>query len=135
MDSKDCRAQLTYLQWQELYKTERPYDIASAYYHGDIPKTNVVLLKSSEEELVHNVRGQEKDFELDKHGFAFCRLEGNEASLKNFHDRDAVENFFIPEIVEPLLTKHVESAERIFVFDWHVSRSKRSSRLSFFDEM
>jgi hypothetical protein len=123
MVSKSCKARLTYLQWQERYKIERPYDIASAYHRDDIPKTNVVLVENDEEEIIHDARGHESEFELDSHGFAFRRFDDSENEFKDFYNKEAVEEVFIPEVVEPFLRKHVPGVERMFVFDWHVSCS------------
>lgn len=121
MDVNDQRARLVYIQWQDHYKIERPYIITSAHYQGDIPRTNVVLSKNIEEEIIHDARGQESSFELDTHGFTFRHLKGAEAGFKDFYNKEAVEQSFIPDTVVPFLKKHVEGAGRIVVFDWHVS--------------
>lgn len=65
----DTVAKLTYLEWQDHYKTEKPF-IAL-----DVPKDAVdqrggnVTFKQSAGDVMHDIRGSEKDFTLDGHGW------------------------------------------------------------------
>jgi hypothetical protein len=120
MDLKDVKAVLAYMQWQEKFNGEKPYDISSAGYEGKGPRTNVIHVQNSEAEVINDVRGRESHFQLDRHGFAFRVLEGEETAFDRFYDKDAVEKIFIPQVVIPFLKRHVEGADRVFVFDWHV---------------
>jgi len=108
----------TYLQWQELYNKEKPFEVF-AKIPGDAKDqrwTNQVF-KNGPLENVEDVRGNEAAYTLDKHGFAFRR---NISSLVDFDDHDAVERIYFPEM-EALILREVEDAKKVFIFNWEVS--------------
>src|SRR5947207_1736367 len=67
-ETVDSLAKLTYLEWHDHYKTEKPFMAL------DIPEDAVdkrggnITFKQGEEEVIHDIRGHEKDFTLDGHG-------------------------------------------------------------------
>ncbi|KAI9795222.1 MAG: hypothetical protein M1833_007304 [Piccolia ochrophora] len=64
--------QLNFLQWQDIYNTEKPFELMT-----DIPadapdqrRTNLVF-HSVGEQKIRDVRGVEDRYSLDAHGFAY----------------------------------------------------------------
>ena len=62
--------------------------------------------------VVHDARGREDEFSLDKNGFQFVKYPSVE---KEFDDDERIQNVYYPE-VEKLL-KEVAGAKRVFIFD------------------
>lgn len=117
------QATFSYIQWKDIYSDEKPYEILA-----DLPteassaaKTNITLEKGSPVNVT-DVRGLEEDFSLDKNGFAFIK---HKSDFTEFDKSKFVETEFLPNIVEPFLKKHVEGADRIVFFDWHLRRNVR----------
>ena len=107
---------LQFLDWQDLYETEKPFQIFI-----DVPKdaedprdTNLVF--KSVDVKFHNVRGQSDEFTLDDHGFMYRQ---HTTAVSDFTDRKVVVDDYLPE-VEALLRKEVEGVDRVFFFDWRV---------------
>ena len=125
---RDEEARFHYIQWQDLYEHEKPFEILA-----DIPKdspdkraTNVVLREEAPE-LVHDVREDEASYELDKHGFAFREML---SEFSEFDKRLLVEGDFLPNHVKPWLLDNVDGADRVEFFDWHVSQTSLHERLT-----
>jgi hypothetical protein len=116
--ARDETASFHYIEWQDLYEKEKPFEILADLPDGfpDSRKTNIVL-KENSPERIKDVRGHEADFSLDDHGFAFRNIE---TSFLEYDKRRLVEAEFLPGVVEPFLREHVEGADRIVFFDWHV---------------
>ncbi|KAH9864713.1 hypothetical protein J1614_010649 [Plenodomus biglobosus] len=66
---------------------------------------------------IHDVRGREEDFTLDKSGFQFYRHTAQE---KDFIDDERIKTGYYTEIEQ--LLKDVTGASRVFVFDHTVRR-------------
>lgn len=66
---------------------------------------------------IHDVRGREKDFTLDKSGFQFYRHTTQE---KDFVDDERIKTGYYTEIEQ--LLKDVTGASRVFAFDHNVRR-------------
>ena len=62
--------------------------------------------------LVHDVRGREAEFSLDKNGFQFVNYPSAE---KEFDNDERIKEVYYPE-VEKIL-KEVAGAKRVFIFD------------------
>ncbi|KAI0706784.1 hypothetical protein C8T65DRAFT_740617 [Cerioporus squamosus] len=67
--------------------------------------------------VIHDVRGREDEFTLDKHGFQFVHWPSSE---KEFVDEEAIKSKYYPE-VEALL-KEATGAKRIFIFNHTIRR-------------
>ncbi|MCJ1359294.1 MAG: hypothetical protein MMC33_009295 [Icmadophila ericetorum] len=70
--------------------------------------------------VVHDVRGREQDFTLEKN--AFATISGVSSEEKDFSDDEHIKNVYYPE-VEKLLLNHVDGAQRIFLFDHTIRRT------------
>ncbi|PSS22369.1 hypothetical protein M430DRAFT_137540 [Amorphotheca resinae ATCC 22711] len=120
MDSPVEKTTLQFIQWSDLYTTEKPFQIfidlpPSA---GDARRTNVVF--EQREVILQDMRGSESSFSLDRHGFIarhHARIPGLESPTTSF-----IETVYLPAVIE-LLKREVEGADRVVIFDWRVSRS------------
>jgi hypothetical protein len=117
-DLPAVEANLLYLKWQDLYKTEKPFEIFVNIPEGSADRrpTNLVF-ELGEKQKIRNIRGHENDFHLDTHGFKTC---SRPICFDLWEDMNAVTSQYLPEI-EQVLREEVEGADEIFVFDWQVS--------------
>ncbi|KAL4248818.1 asaB hydroxylase/desaturase family protein [Abortiporus biennis] len=69
--------------------------------------------------IIHDVRGRESDYNLDKNGFQFVK---SQSEMKEFDNEDVIEKMYYRE-VEDLLKKEV-GASRVFVFDHTLRRQQ-----------
>ncbi|KAI1791827.1 hypothetical protein LXA43DRAFT_1136456 [Ganoderma leucocontextum] len=75
--------------------------------------------------VVHDVRGREAEFSLDKNGFQFVRWPSVE---KDFTDEEVIKEKYYPE-VERIL-KEATGAKRIHIFDHTIRRNPSSEAQS-----
>ena len=117
----DEKAILLYLKWQELYKTEKPYQLFSAIAEQQLPIQGATNLEwtNGDIETIHDVRGIESQFTLDKNGFGFCSTSTN---VRNFSSTAQIEKTYLPE-VENILRREVEGVDQIHLFDWRIRKN------------
>jgi hypothetical protein len=116
MADQELMVTLKFLDWQELYETEKPFQIFTNIPDEAEDKRTSNLVFEDVEIAVHNVRGREKDFDLDANGFRFLR---HVSILDDFHSQKKIEDIYLKE-VEILLRKEVEGVDKVFIFDWRV---------------
>lgn len=120
-------ASFEFLQWQESYEKQKPYEIFlpldsfGEQHRNKVPRSNLVFEPRTVS--VQDVRGREGDFGLDTHGFQFVRHStGVIADLK---DRRAVSERYVPEMMgvlrECLAGTVDEASVRTLCFDLRVS--------------
>ena len=116
MAAGHVQASLGFLQWQDLYEWEKPFQIFI-----DIPKnaedqrdTNLVF--KQERLTIQDVRELSSKPSLDDIGFIYRRHTTRHV---DFSSRKAVDQSYLPE-VEQLLRKELEGVDRVFIFDWRV---------------
>nr|VWO97140.1 Uncharacterized protein [Ganoderma boninense] len=85
------------------------------------PDTNVGL--DPRPALVHDVRGREADFSLDKNGFQYLRWPSVE---KDFADDEVIKDKYYPEVEQIL--KEATGAKRVYIFD-HTVRLRRARQV------
>jgi hypothetical protein len=123
MDDRDIYnsvvAKLSFLQWQDLYKREKPYEIYVDLPDGypEVKQNN--LLFQQVDTVINDVRGHEDRFQLENQGFQFEKFP-TKLQDADLGDRHLVESIYLPE-VEDLLRTQYPNANRIFIFDWRVS--------------
>jgi len=117
---KNSIASVKFIKWQQLYEREKPFQVFI-----DPPKdakdhrtTNLVY--EDRDVVFHDVRGQEKNFDLDNQGFAFCH---HNLKFEDFENNEAVERDYLPEI-ERIIKAEVDGADKVFFFDWRLRNSK-----------
>ena len=72
------------------------------------------------EVTIHDIRGQESNFNIDTH--AFSTLRTAPSAEKSFTDDASIKKNYYPE-VESLLLEHVPGAKRILLFDHTIRRA------------
>jgi hypothetical protein len=122
--ARDELASFNYLIWNEKYRKEKPYElILDLPLDSPVEARTNIKFGAGPEEQIHDLRGKESTLSLDGTGFIYRHIQPD-SSEANFNDRHWVEKTYMPNVVEPFLRKHVHGADRIFFFDWHVSRIK-----------
>ncbi|KAL8958517.1 MAG: hypothetical protein Q9193_004444, partial [Seirophora villosa] len=116
----DETARLSYLQWQEVYAVEKPYQIFLAFPE-DVPeeKTSNLEFGLGDTELIRDLRAADTRFSLDEHGFTTATME----LCPHSFSEDEINNRYIPELCE--MVKKSTNADRVISFDWRVSRRRR----------
>jgi hypothetical protein len=109
-------ATLKYLQWQDLYRSEKPFicfvDIPA---HAEDKRDNNLVFEDRQT-LINDVRSSDIDFSLDNNGFM---LRSHTSTVSSF-DPETVQKIYLPE-VEYLLRSNLEEVDKVFFFDWRVS--------------
>lgn len=119
MTTHDITTSLNFLQWQELYEEERPFQIFINIPEDAEDQRNTNLVFEKVGLTVHDVRGHSEDFSLDTNGFMYRQHSTKTTSFRN---RKFVGENYLPE-VEALLKHEVEGADQIFFFDWRLRKN------------
>ncbi|PCH36564.1 hypothetical protein WOLCODRAFT_28657 [Wolfiporia cocos MD-104 SS10] len=93
---------------------EAPYTYAYQAPEGT-PRTNIGT--DSHPVVVHDVRGREEEFSLDKTGFQFVKHVSQE---KEFDDEERIKTVYYKEVEE--LLKNTVGAKRVYIFDHTIRR-------------
>jgi hypothetical protein len=113
-------ADFEFIEWQELYNMEKPYEIfiqlPKGLEHEQNNRTNLVF-KKYEDNIVQDLRGQESQFDLDRNGFQIFDLP---TSFRHWHDRKAVENEYMKECVD-ILRGILDDVDSIYFYNWRAS--------------
>ena len=119
---QDFSHSFDYLVWDPIYHYEKPFQIFS-----DIPpdsfdqrKTNL-RFEGAEPEQVHDVRGEEELYTLDRHGFQYVK-HTSKLTDDELRDSRVVEDSYYREC-EAVLRQKLEGVDQVLVFDWRVSSS------------
>jgi hypothetical protein len=105
-----------YAKWTNRLQTEKPYTIIS-----DLPgvtedqKSNMTFHEGPEE-LVTDIRGREKDFTLDDHGFMVGKQSFPDVDMSS---AEAIATYQME--VEKFIKANVEGADKVIFFDHRVS--------------
>jgi len=70
--------------------------------------------------LVSDIRGREREFEVNYHGFGV--VSGIDSKEKEFTSDDSIRTNYYPEVEETIF-KHIPGAKRVILFDHTVRRS------------
>lgn len=116
MTTHNITTSLNFLQWQELYEEERPFQIFINIPEDAEDQRNTNLVFEKVGLTVQDVRGHSEDFSLDTNGFMYRQ---HSSKITSFRDRKFVSENYLPEI-EALLKREVEGADQVFCFDWRV---------------
>ncbi len=118
---------LQYLEWQDLYNVEKPFEILM-----DIPETMPEVRRSNlkfkpvEGQVVHGIRGKEQEFDFDKHGFQFVEAP---TTFTDFKNPVAVDTAYADECKQ-LLMKNLEGVDRVFFYNWRVRNTSHQNHLT-----
>jgi hypothetical protein len=117
---KDQTAQLSYLQWQDLYQTEKPFQLfaqVSEDQAGQKPKMGNLIFAPGPREIMHDLRGRESNFTLDSSGFAVRQQKMPQVDLST---TEGIQEGLLP-IMTDFMKQEVEGADFVLPFDWSVS--------------
>jgi len=121
------KGEFHYVEWQDLYKDEKPFQILI-----DLPgeatnkrTTNLVFSKGIEENI-QDVREQLSKFDLDIHGFVH-RNHPTRLKMEDFADKAKVENIFLPEC-EAILKDVMDGVDQVYFYNWLLRDTDQSSR-------
>lgn len=111
-DAEDEVARLNYIQDSDIFSRQKPYEVLSEVPVG-LEKSNFKLRPGSPE-TIHDIRGRESHFDLDRNGFQVVPhvLE------TTLFDEDTITREYLPAV--ELLLKAVHPGADIHVFDWQV---------------
>ena len=114
----DESAKLSYIQWQEKYLAEKPYQVFVPLPMG-VPEENAsnLVFDLGHEEVIRDIRGSSTGFSLDEHGFTICSMD---MSPHSFSEMEII-NDYIPKTCE--LMKEAVNADLVVPFDWRVCRA------------
>ncbi|KAE8136797.1 hypothetical protein BDV38DRAFT_283735 [Aspergillus pseudotamarii] len=105
-------AQFSYIENRDCFQYEKPYQILS-HIRDNQSKANLSWERPAKEKVI-NIRGNESNFGLDKHGFCFRTAP---TTFKDWDVARQVETYHIPE-VKRLIKEMVEGVDEVEVFDW-----------------
>jgi hypothetical protein len=110
-------ARILYLDWQDLYNDERPFQIFSVIpKDAENQKADNLVFTEGELETMHDMRGKESEYTLDRNGFF---IRHHTSKMMDFSNEDAIKETYIPEI-EALLKAELEGIDQVHVFDYRV---------------
>ncbi|KAK3072347.1 hypothetical protein LTR53_006997 [Teratosphaeriaceae sp. CCFEE 6253] len=105
-----------------------PSDGSSPFNYVETPPTGSPQRNYGEfpqEVTIEDVRGREKDFDMNTNGFGV--IQGVQSEEKDFTDDEHIKQVYYPE-VERLLLENAPGAKRVFLFDHTVRRSDPGAR-------
>ncbi|KAI1179090.1 putative 7 alpha-cephem-methoxylase [Nemania sp. FL0916] len=115
----DAVGSFNYLQWQDKFKTEKPYYLYIDPPPGQ-PNANFVTSPGAPE-IVHDVRGREHEFNLDDNGFAFARQEFPLCTVTD----ETIQKQYLPAM-EVLIREYLKQYCEIIWFDWRCRSSDKT---------
>ena len=117
MSTSDVDVTLKFLDWQELYSREKPFQIFIDIPDDAVDQRSSNLVFRNVKIPLKDVRTVPYEFSLDANGFIFRNYKTN---VGEDLSRDTVETTYLPEI-ETILREELTGVDRIFIFDWRVS--------------
>ena len=125
MALKDRQVAFEYLEWQDLYEEEKPFEVFIQIPDGlpDARPTNLVFNKVCTQ-LVKDIRGNESEYTLNEQGFQVVKVP---TAFKDFYNRDSVEQHYKAECAQ-LLMDNLEGVDRLYFFNWRVGFEQKSKR-------
>lgn len=123
MASLDEQVRLRFLQWQDLYMEEKPFEIVTEAIQGSENRRTNLVFGTNGQQTVRDVRGRERSrFELDSHGFAY---EFKPCPFDGYDDKQRIIKEYLPW-AESIIKHKVGDSGCIFIFDWRVSENLRT---------
>ena len=118
MSTSELDITLKFLDWQELYSNEKPFQIFIDIPDDAVDQRGSNLVFKDIQVPLKDVRTMPDHFSLDDNGFIYRKHKTN---ISDLADRETVETIYLPE-VESILRKEMEGVDRVFFFDWRVSQ-------------
>ncbi|KAL9124331.1 MAG: hypothetical protein Q9217_006331 [Psora testacea] len=110
-------AQLGFIKPLDLYTKEKPYwlFLGRPEHMPDVDLTNVKTDTIAGIPL-HDVRGREDSYSLDKYGFRFIKTN---QTFQAFDNEQRIIDEYLPQ-AEKLIKNNIPYAEKIHIYDWRV---------------
>ena len=123
MAGLDEKVELRFLQWQDLYEAEKPFEIVTDAIQGSGSRRTNLVFGTNGQQTIRDIRGcQATRFALDSHGFSYksepCPFDG-------YDDKQRIIREYLPW-AESIIKQEVGDNGRIFIFDWRVSEGRRT---------
>lgn len=112
-------ARFIYLQWQELYEKEKPFQVFATVDEESTEKLSNLVFAQGPPVTICDLRGQCDHFTLDQNGFM---VRHDRIPDVDFSTEEAVRQNILPRL-EELIRREVEGADVVYCFDWGVRRS------------
>ena len=112
IEPHDEHTLLNYLKWQPKFYEEKPYEVLSQVPEG-LDQANFTL-ESGQPQVIHDLRGQEDDFNMDDNGFAIIHQDIPHCNF----DTESIEKIYLPSIHD--LLQEIDPGCESFIFDWKV---------------
>ena len=114
---KDEKAKLNFLQWQELYERQKPYEIITKSTQGPDGRWTNLVFGTNEEQTIRDGRGVEDHFSLDRHDFTYRSMN---PAFSGFESKKRMLQEHLPWVASTI-KQEAGDAECAFVFDWRVT--------------
>lgn len=111
----EVETSINFLTRDELYEHEKPFQLKYHVAQG-IPTTNM-RLQRQESIKISSMRGQERDFSLDKNGFTVLKMD-KEIPYEDFSNPAGIKGY-LDMVAEQLRTRL--GADKVQVYQYVVS--------------
>ncbi|KAI1415842.1 hypothetical protein F5Y13DRAFT_177940 [Hypoxylon sp. FL1857] len=115
----EINVNLTFLQWKELYKIEKPFQIFINIPADAEDKRSTNLSWKTKSKAVRDIRCLETPPSIDEFGFTF---RYHPSRLADFSSKEQITSTYLPE-VEEIIRAELNNVEKVFIFDWRVKDS------------
>jgi hypothetical protein len=102
-------ASFKFIKWNDLYKTEKPFQIFANLPDDATDKRFSNLDWEDKPKTVSDLRGRGAEYSLDANGFTVVK---HQSHMSDFTDRGRIEREYLPE-VEELLREKVGGADKV----------------------
>lgn len=107
---------LRYLDWQERYKHEKPFQVFAEVPEGSTERLTNLVFVQSPPISIRDLRGNEEHFSLDQNGFMIRRYEMPNVQMTT---QQQMKENVIP-CFDALVKREVKGADFVYCFDWGV---------------
>ncbi|KAI0892893.1 hypothetical protein F4806DRAFT_505357 [Annulohypoxylon nitens] len=117
---KEMEANLAFLQWNDLYDVEKPFQIFINIpgYAEDKRSTNLSWEVKSK--VIRDIRGLEVPPTLNDYGFKFLHRPSR---LSDFSSKEKIASVYLPE-VEEIIKAELRDVEKVCIFDWRMRQTE-----------
>ncbi|KAI1123778.1 hypothetical protein F5Y10DRAFT_251170 [Nemania abortiva] len=121
----DEQARLIYLQWQDLYNKEKPFQVFANVPEGSNERLTNLVFAPGPPTTIHDLRGKEETFTLDENGFKV--VQDKMPVSFDLNSRESIKNDVIPYL-EDLIRRDVEGADFVRCIDWGFRKNVEMSK-------
>lgn len=124
MASLDEKVKLRFLQWQDLYEEEKPFEVVTETIRGSGNRRTNLVFGTNGEQNIEDIRGREEDhFALDSHGFVY---RTKPCPFNAFDNKQRILEEYLPW-AESIVKQEVGDIGRVLIFDWRVGENQGPS--------